>query len=260
MPVVAAAARTRLDVKSTLLETRIATFIQAAAYSGGRLPMPMKYCGADTTGRDSGEEYNPQNMSRIGPVVKPSDALRNSLRAPAGHSVIVADQSGIELRINHFLWQVPSSMALYQANPGKADLYRAFAATYYNIEPDEVNKAQRQFAKVAMLGLGFGSGAETFVRIARTMGGLTLDLPTAESAVTAWRAFYSEIPAGWKAAGDAIKNIDAGLCTAVDPWGLVRTCAEGFTLPSGRLIRYPALHQADDGAWPDGRLKKSWFY
>lgn len=52
--VVAMAALTRLDVKSTLLETRIAKFLTAAKYANGKLPVPLQYCGADTTGRDSG--------------------------------------------------------------------------------------------------------------------------------------------------------------------------------------------------------------
>ena len=149
---VAAAARARLDVKSTLLETRIGKFLTAGSLAGGRLPIPLRYCGADTTGRDSGEEYNPQNQTRIDPdKPKTSDCLRKSQRAPKGKVVIVADQSGIELRVNHFLWKVPSSMALYQASPDKADLYRAFAAQgLYRIEPAEVTKAQRQIGKLCL--------------------------------------------------------------------------------------------------------------
>ncbi len=50
-PIVAAAAMARLDVKSTLLETRIESFLHAATTVGGKLPVPLKYYGADTTGR-----------------------------------------------------------------------------------------------------------------------------------------------------------------------------------------------------------------
>lgn len=53
-PVVAAATRARLAVKSTLLETRIDKFLTATRLTGGKLPVPLQYCGADTTGRDSG--------------------------------------------------------------------------------------------------------------------------------------------------------------------------------------------------------------
>ncbi len=91
-----------------------------------------------------------QNLPRITPdKPKPSDALRKSMRAPEGYKVVVADQSGIELRVNHFLWKVPSSMALYKKDR-KADLYKAFAAARYGISPEEVTKEQRQLAKLCL--------------------------------------------------------------------------------------------------------------
>lgn len=50
-PLVAAAAQARLAVKSTLAETRMQAFIDAAKYAGGKWPVTTHYCGADTTGR-----------------------------------------------------------------------------------------------------------------------------------------------------------------------------------------------------------------
>ncbi len=260
-PIVAAAARTRLAVKSTLLETRIEAFLAAGEKCNGRLPVPLRYCGADTTGRDSGEQYNPQNLPRINPdKPKVSDALRNSLRAPKGYLVGVADQSGIELRVNHFLWKVPSTMEAYAASP-TADLYRDLAAWYYQCDPDEVQKPQRQMGKVMHLGLGFGAGAKTFVRIARIMGGIKLTDAESENAVGGWRTRHDPIVGGWDRCGSALADIARGVEADVDPWGLVTTCAEGLRLPSGRLIRYPGLRFVDDGqTWPDGRPKKSWVY
>lgn len=548
--VVAAAARTRLDVKSTLLEARIQKFLTAGRMANGKLPIPLRYCGADTSGRDSGEEYNPQSLNRVNPKSpQPSDALRNSLQAPKGYKVIVADQSGIELRVNHFLWKVPSSVALYQANV-EADLYKAFAATRYGVEPDAVNKEQRQMGKVCIsegtlimcklngrvfwervelfkpefqlwdggewvwakgvvsngwkptqqlcgiwltpdhlvlsgtkwlqaqyvqgenlaralatgaenlslrellpsivsgslrlslsaiagflstrwklttsrtskqqgatsaprkqqarsgtgstwkqcrttntdpdyltdcrpqsagattrtmqttrtmaaeayrfaisgaqiarrfsytlahflggmspvsiwtgrtaigatppatsglypggttcstnekyrnsssespaskrnshvydivdcgprnrftvltdkgplvvhnchLGLGFGAGAVTFRRFAKTQYGLVISETESEEVVAAWRSDYDAIVQGWKTCGQAIVDISRGTEADVDPWGLVHTCSEGFVLPSGRMIRYPELRKEPDGCWPDGRPKVSWFY
>lgn len=270
-PLVAAAARARLDVKSTLLETRIQKFLTAGSLAGGMLPIPIKYAGADTTGRDSGEEYNPQNLPRINPdKPKVTDALRKSLRAPKGKVVIVADQSGIELRVNHFLWQVPSSMALYQADPAKADLYREFAAHHlWKIDPADVNKQQRQVGKVAQLGLGFGAGAPAFQRVAWNMGRVRLPLDGEDrqgtelactDIVDSWRTAYSDIVKGWKTCGKALQWIAQEREVVIDPWGLVSTSKEGFVLPSGRIIRYPDLRVEDDGEWPDGRPKQSWFY
>lgn len=150
-PIVAMAAAARLGVKSTLLETRLGKFIQAAKLCDGRIPVPLRYYGADTTGRWSGEQYNPQNLPRIGGKPKPSDALRYSLKAPKGYKVVVADLSGIELRVNMFLWNVPYAMELFKNDPEKADLYKYFAAhDLFNIEEDEVNKDQRQLGKVCL--------------------------------------------------------------------------------------------------------------
>lgn len=262
-PVVASAARARLAVKSTILETRIEALQRAAAACHGRLPVALNYCGADTTGRDAGAfNLNMQNLPRINPdKPKVSDALRNSLRAPDGYLIGVADQSGIELRVNHFLWQVPSSMALYQASPDKADLYRAFAAAYYTKAPEDVTKTERQFAKVCQLLLQYGGGPVTFRKTARIQGGVLLDEAGAENAVSGWRRHYHQIVDGWARCGEALTAAYNGRREAVDPWGLVTTEEDALRLPSGRLIRYPGLRFVDDGlTWPDGRPKKSWVY
>ena len=259
-PIVAAATRARLAVKSTLLETRIEKFLVAANLTGGKLPVPIRYCGADTTGRDSGEEYNVQNLPRVNPSSpKTSDALRNCLRAPKGHKIIVSDLSGIEMRVNHFLWKVESSMELFQ-NDVEADLYRDFASARYGITMAEVDKVQRQMGKVAHLGLGFGAGAPTFKRFAKVQ--YKLDIPEDEAVVivSEWREKYSAIVQGWKLSGLGYLAAFKGQTTTVDPWGMVTSCPEGLRLPSGRLIRYPDLRMEEDGNWPDGRPKRSMFY
>ncbi len=263
-PAVATAARVRLEVKSTQLETRIATFIDVARAGGGLLPIPLLYCGAITSGRDSGtDDMNAQNMPRIDPDhPKVSDALRMCLQAPPGHVIIVADQSGIELRINHFLWMVQRTMQIFRANPN-ADLYRANAAMQWNVHMDEVTKPQRQMEKVKGLGLGFGAGDVAFQRVAKTLGGITLTVEEARVHVDNWRADHPEIAGkqgGWRLCTDALRDIYRGVEAPVDPWGLVHTCSEGFVLPSNRLIRYPGLHEEPDGEWPSGDPKTSWFY
>ena len=253
-PIVAAAARVRLEVKSTLLETRLQAFIKAADACGGRLPVPLKYAGADTTGRWSGEQYNMQNLPRINPKSpKPSDALRNSLRAPKGHKVVVADLSGIELRVNHFLWKVKQSMDLYN-NDVEADLYKSFAAARYGIDESEVTKDQRQLAKIAQLGLGFGAGAPTFRKVAKLMGGLELSEAESLEVVTAWRDTYHDIVKGWKSFQNSLPNIQQGIETAIDPWGLCVTEKNAVRLPSGRKIHYPSLTKESDNG------KTEWWY
>ena len=243
-PVVALAASTRLDVKSTILETRLETFTGVGKALKGKLPIPLHYCGADTTGRWSGFLYNPQNLPRINPdKPKLSDALRKSMRAPKGHKVVVADLSGIELRVNHFLWKVPSSMALYKASPDKADLYKDFAHRLYRVELEEVTKPQRQIGKVAHLGLGFGAGGGAFQKVAKTMGGIDLSLEKAQAITTQWRDAYEDIVLGWRRCHEMLQFISQGDRLTIDPWELMETSTEGIHLPSGRVIRYPLLRE-----------------
>jgi DNA polymerase len=254
-PLIAVAARARLDVKSTLLETRIEKLLSAVSVCpGNKLPIPLKYYGAHT-GRWSGEQYNPQNLPRVDKDrPKTSDALRYSLKAPPGYVVMVADQSGIELRVNHTLWRVPMSMRLYREDP-KADLYVAFAARQYGIPPEQVDKPKRQLAKVAQLGLGFGAGAPTFRRVAKIMGKLTLTEQEAYEVVQGWRATYPEIVKGWYACNKALDYIIRGQEIVVDPGELVRTTKDGLLLPSGRVICYPHLkmvHLAGENAYRYG--------
>ena len=246
--VVQAAAQARLGVRSTILETRIERFIQAADAYQGKMPIALRYCGADTTGRWSGTmSLNHQNMPRVGKKPQISDVLRRSLRAPVGHQVVVADLSGIELRVNHFLWKEPDSMERFQQD-AKADLYRAFAAKLYNKPESEVTKDERQLAKVAQLGLGYGVGWSKFRDVARLMGGVILDEDEAKSITYAWRAAYAQIVEGWKSCGFALEVIHDGRMYTIDPWELCVATKHGIKLPRG-AIRYPGLHTEGNEWW-----------
>lgn len=254
-PLVATAATARLGVKSTLLETRIGAFLAATTAANGKLPIPLRYCGADTTWRWSGWAYNPQNLPRIGKNPKPTDALRNSLRAPKGHMVVVADLSGIELRVNHFLWKVPSSMALFQADPEKADLYKDFASRLYDKPIEEVTKDERQVGKVAHLGLGFGAGPATFQKVAKSMAGIDLSETDAADVVYKWREEYQPIVQGWKDCHDALPVILAGQeGYPIDPWGMCVPTKDGILTPKG-FIRYPKLRLEKD----ENGKKEYWY-
>jgi DNA polymerase len=250
-PVVATAAAARLDAKSTILQTRIQAFIDAAgAHPQGKVPIPLKYYGADTTGRWSGWGYNPQNLPRVNPYnPRPSDALRKSLIAPPGHKVVVADLSGIELRVNHFLWKEPTSMGMFTADPENADLYKDFASKLYDVPYEEVSKQQRQVGKVAHLGLGFGAGWKTFMTVAKVMGGVELDEGESQDIVNRWRGEYYNITTGWRTCHNVLPTIMRGATgSAVDPWGMVIPTPDGLKTPKG-IIRYPDLRteRNDDG-------------
>lgn len=258
-PLVAAAAAARLNVKSTILETRIEAFLAVAAAVGGKLPVPIKYYGADTTGRDSGWGYNPQNLPRV--FGKPSDCLRNSLIAPPGYKVIVADLSGIELRVNMFLWKVPYAMKLFQESPDKADLYKSLASDVFNVPYDSVEKMQRQAAKAMHLGCGFGLGTPSkFQAVAKSIAGLDVSEEEARFYIDRYRSAHPEIVQGWKTCHSSLNYIAQSQEFQIDPWGMCATSPEGIVTPKG-VIRYPGLRQEqkDDGkmewVYGDGRRK-----
>lgn len=254
-PLVEAAAETRLGIKSTILESRIETFLTMAAATGGRMPIALNYCGAHTWRMSGGFKANQQNLPRVNPKEpKPSDALRNCLIAPKGHAIVVADLSGIELRVNHFLWQVKSSMDLY-AEDAEADLYKEFASKFYGISKDEVTKAQRQFSKMVQLGLGFGMGWRKFKEGAKKEG-YDLTDQEAQNVVKRWRQVYREITHGWELCDDALYNIHDGKEMPVDPWELCVTTQDGIVTPHG-MLRYHKLHQEGDEWWfGEGRFRR----
>ena len=244
-PRVQALVAARLDAKSTILETRLHTMRACGLVMGGRMPVPLGYHAA-TTGRWGGRVWNPQNLPRIDPKnPKLTDALRLSLSAPAGHVFVVSDLSGIELRVNHYLWDVKSTRAAYDANP-EADLYKDFASTLYGKPRDEVTKSERQLAKVAQLGLGFGAGAATFRKVAKIMGGIDLDEVEAKRVVDLWRVKYVDIVKGWHRCQRAIEAMYIGAEFSPDPRGLVNTAGNRVLLPSGRTLYYPGLHVTQD--------------
>lgn len=200
---------------------------------------------------NSGWGYNPQNLPRIyrdkaGNIIPSrTNVLRLCMKAPKGYRVVVSDLSGIEMRVNHFLWKVASSMKLFTDDPENADLYRHFAASLYNVAEEEVVKQQRQIGKVAHLGLGFSAGWATFIRIAKVMGGVDMNEHTARAIVQKWRLDYIDIVRGWKKCEDALAIAQSGNKVFIDPWDMCYTTQSGIMLPSGRKIDYPGLRRGE---------------
>jgi hypothetical protein len=241
-PVIAASAAARLDVKSTILESRIESFLEVSQATGGRMPIAKNYYGAHT-GRWSGAfSLNQENLPRVSN--KPSDTLRKCLTAPPGHKVVVADLSGIELRVNMFLWKVPYAMALFQADPEKADLYKTLASEVLGVPIEGMPKMVRQSGKAMHLGCGYGLGsAAKYIAVAKSMAQIDVTEEEAKAHIAGYRRKHPEIVQGWKTCHAALGAIYQGEAATVDPWGLVTTDKEGFVLPTGRKVRYPALRQ-----------------
>ncbi len=140
-PDVQALVATRLGVKSTIEETRTERFIGIAKRTN-YLPIPLNYYGA-ATGRWSaggGQKVNFQNLPR-------ESTLKKAIVAPDGMVVVGADLSNIELRVG--LWVCNEMEALKSLGDGR-DLYKEFASLAFNVDYDEVTKAQRFIGKTCL--------------------------------------------------------------------------------------------------------------
>ena len=105
------------------------------------------------TGRLASNEPNLQNI----PVRTPEGRrVREAFVAPAGHVLVSADYSQIELRIMAHLSDDP---ALLQAFAEGLDVHRATAAEVFGVPLAEVTPEQRRYAKTINFGLIYGMGA-----------------------------------------------------------------------------------------------------
>ena len=245
-PLVAAATQLRLDIKSTILESRIESFLEVADATGGKMPIAKNYYAAHTGRWGGSMGLNQENLPRVNPEdPKPSDALRRSLRAPKGCKVVVADLSGIELRVNMFLWMVPYAMTLFKADP-RADLYKPLAAEVLGVPVEGMTKMQRQSGKAMHLGCGFGLGSpEKYIAVARQMAQLEVMGSDALEHIRGYRERHPEVVAGWKKCHESLSSIHGGWPMVIDAWGMCRTSREGIHTPVG-MIRYPGLHQEEN--------------
>lgn len=228
-PRVQALACARLGVKSTQEETRTVKFIDIAnlpwaryrdgsprIYSGGEMPVALRYAGAHTHRLSGDWRLNMQNMPRSMPGRLPQ--LRKALIAPPGYVVVAGDLAQIEARLVAWLAGCEPLLAEF-ARPG-GDPYSAFARIVFgdpNIDRhlvvvDPVTGAKTKpyqvqgfIGKTGILGLGYQCGATKFynmvLMLARVTGidisqiGWTMQL--AERTVYGYRDKYHPIKTLW---------------------------------------------------------------
>ena len=105
------------------------------------------------TGRLASSEPNLQNI----PIRTPEGRrIRAAFIAPAGHKIVSADYSQIELRI---MAHLSGDKGLLDAFAHGEDVHRATAAEIFGVTPLEVTSEQRRYAKVINFGLIYGMSA-----------------------------------------------------------------------------------------------------
>jgi len=152
----------RLGTKSTLEETRTQRFIDISRR--GILPVPVRYYAAHTGRWGGDDKINLQNLPSRGPNGK---KLKQSIIAPAGHTLIDCDSSQIEARV--LAWLAGQDDLVDQFDRGE-DVYKYMASSIYSVPADAVSKDQRFVGKTTILGAGYGMGAPKFQHQLMTFG------------------------------------------------------------------------------------------
>jgi DNA polymerase bacteriophage-type len=188
-------ARARLDVKSTIAETRAARMADCA--SRGAIPANLFYCGAASTRwSGAGGKLNLQNLPRDG-------ILRETLRSPPGDKFVIADFSQIEFRI---LMALADEHEVLQAFRDGRDLYCEFGSQFFGREITAKDIKERLLSKTACLSLGYMSGKPKFAFMCRIYG---LDVPRelTDKAHDLFRWLYPGIPKFWGQCARAIQPL-----------------------------------------------------
>jgi DNA polymerase len=204
--------RLQASTSSVSKYKRIVKGISKDGYMRGLL----QFSGASRTQRWAGRLLQPQNFLRptlpqtdidagveaiklgcvdllFGNVMElTANCMRGVIIAPPDKKLVVADLSNIEGRAAAWLagekWKL-QAFRDFDAGTGP-DLYKLAYARSSRIDPQDVDKSQRQIGKVQELGLGYGGGVGAFLTFAATYG---LDLDDMTDAVvdsipsTIWR-------------------------------------------------------------------------
>lgn len=280
----------RQAVKSWPLHTkRIDNMANQADCCNGLLPVSLHYFGAHTGRFSGGEKINLQNLGgrgRAGQGTHPLiQQMRNLLCAPDGSILGIADSAQIEARI--LAWLAGQDDLVEGFANGK-DIYSVFATKLFNscvYKPKEdefapikhLLKIRRGFGKDAILGCGYGMGANTFYQRCIANGDLrplfdsgAYDWDFIANLIRTYRTTYSRIPEFWKAVEKAFKWVikypheHVGIADKIDRgrsflrfWNNSGTV--NIQLPSGRCLTYRhcALKQTTRGSqirWHYGHL------
>jgi len=196
----------RLEAKSTIEETRTQRMLTQARLrwpdgSHGHLPVPLRYYAARTGRLGGDDKLNLQNLPR-------GSAIRAAIEAPSDrYRLVHRDASQIEARMVAWLAQEPALLAAFAAG---ADVYSAYASDLYRQPVTRSDTLRRFVGKTAILGLGYGCGADKFRHMLFIgQGGVSMKVETveAQTIVDHYRGLYPAIPRLWRFGNKVIDKI-----------------------------------------------------
>jgi DNA polymerase len=122
-----------------------------------------------------------------------TSTIRSAFRADVGHELVISDFASIENRVLAWLAKCTPMLDVYRT--GRC-AYKSFAELLYCVVYEEVTKLQRNQAKPAVLGCGYGMGWARLLDYSKTMG-ITMTEQEAKDHVGLFRATYPQVPALW---------------------------------------------------------------
>ncbi len=217
-------------VKSRIEETRAQRFIDSTN-PDGTFSIPLRYYAAHTGRFGGSDKINLQNLPR-------GSKLRTALMAPEGQKLFIADLSNIEARM--LAWLSKEADLLDAFATGR-DVYCEFASQIYGRTITKQDKLERYVGKTAILGLGYGMGADKFQATLKT-GSPSVELSdtAAKSIVMQYRGMYPNIPKLWSGMKDSLFQM-------INPqgyglkYGPLTIRARALELPNGMALNYPNL-------------------
>lgn len=258
-PSVAALAAARVGLKSTLEETRSRKLMSIGLlpwqtyqngaprlYSGGTMPIPLRYGGAHTHRLSGDWGMNMQNM----PTVRGSKGkskLRLSLEAPPDHTVVTCDLGQIEARL--VAW-ICGATTLLEEFALKLDPYNKLAGSIFGRPVNRkltgtVDEIMGFIGKTGILGLGYGCGKDNFdtmvIRSARAQGvdiSQIYNREIGDKGVDAYRQRYFQIPTGWNKLQTIVQTTWSTPGMAPVNFGPTTISYGRILLPSGLSMDY----------------------
>lgn len=190
-----------------------------------------------STGRWAGQGFQPQNLTRGelklndaqvedaiaavkarniqyiehsfgNPMQVLSDLVRPVIVAPEGSKFVAADFASVEAR--GVLWLAGETAAVKMLSAG-GDIYKEMASAIFGKPISEITPIERFIGKTAILGLGYGMGAERFMiqtnADALKFGfDVQIDMGLAQKVVDTYRiSKYPRIPIMWRGLESAFK-------------------------------------------------------
>lgn len=198
--------KAREAIKSWPLHiSRVRKILAMARACGGLMPVPLGYHAAHTGRYGGREDINLQNLPKRGhPLVL---GLRGLLVPPPGQRLVVVDLSAIEARV--LAWVAGQTDLLHKFATG-SEIYCDLAEKILGLrcrkarktDPDVIRKVyteRRGFGKVAVLGCGYGMGADRMIEYAAGPGfDLTLTKEAAKRIVDIYRQANPAVTTFWR--------------------------------------------------------------